>query len=212
MDTGPRTLLLGVGSTAVLPGRVLEILRLEISAESMVLYYQVTPGITESELRLRGVRLIWGAFLEDDVGTGYWDGLQSGGFSTDEAITVGDRTTTYLPPPEARFLTISIYSPPSHGDSYGSEVLACHVPLNPSATGADLAVYLERRRRGRYELLRRIARAPGMPIDDLPLVSNVLTHPWARSLAAARLIEQHGLGWRTTPKGEVFLGPDSDDT
>lgn len=205
MEAESRTLYIGVDSAAVLPGRLLELQQLEICDRWMVLRYRVDPGITAEELRTTGRGLIWGAYLEDDVGTDYQDGLQSGGFATDETVTTGDRRSATVPPLHARFLTITVYSPSSRGEPYGREVLARHMPLIPSATTRDLAEYLDRRRRGRHALLTHISAHAGGEPENIAYAVNPFTHPWGRSLAAAGLIEQEATGWRATARGLAHL-------
>ncbi|MGN9807609.1 hypothetical protein [Micromonospora sp. L32] len=217
---GPRTLPVAIDSAAVLPGRTLQLDTLELGADRVVLRYRACPGFSVAELREHGRRsYAWQAFLEDDLGTDYFYGFSTGGFSTDEPITTGDRSTNIPVPSGARFLALSIYTARLPEQPYGRPVLAVFLPVQPSGTaetlGAaaetlpaaaeELEYYRSARRAGLRSLLRSIARGAEILEPPAGVVAEGHQRAWLHALAAHGLIERHAGRWRVTSSGEAAV-------
>lgn len=162
---------LGVELADVVPDRMLYLESVHWQAGGpLVLLYQVTPGITEQQLRTQGgSQLHWRGELADDRGTDYREALSSGGIQPAADTSIGDRHCSQPPPPDAQFLAITIATPSWPAHRHGEERATIFVPLTRDgrhhalAFTAAVTAWRRKRDRGCRDLLQHYATNPDQP-------------------------------------------------
>lgn len=206
---------LAVELVGVVPDRCLYLESVHWQSEGpLVVLYRVTPGITEQQMRTQGgARLHWRGELADDLGTDYGPGLDSGGIGPSATTSIGDRGCPHPPPPEARFLAITIATPRRPGHPHGEERATVFAPLHPGDThrtaafAAAVTAWRQRRDRGCHALLQHYATTPDGP---LPSATPAEIAAWTRRLRRHALLHHPGKP-TLTPRGwQALSNPPQD--